>query len=102
MERNIINFQNFQKCKIAYNKAYEIKFGDLGIKTSTLEKIQKFILYRHRIIHVSALLGILNQPEVPPDEPVFPKNELRVDAIREFNDFIGKLHDATLELRRKD
>ena len=102
VERDIINFQNYQKCKLAYNKAYEIKFGDLGIKSSTLEKIKKFILYRHRIIHVSALLGILNQPEVPPDEPVFPKNDLRVDAIREFNDFIEKLHDATLELRRKD
>ena len=102
VERNSINFQNYQKCKLAYNKAYEIKFGDLGIKSSTLEKIKKFILYRHRIIHVSALLGMLNQPEVPPDEPVFPKKELRVDAIREFNDFIGKLHDATLKLRRKD
>ena len=102
VEKNSINFQNYQKCKLAYNKAYEIKFGDLGIKSSTLEKIKKFILYRHRIIHVSALLGMLNQPEVPPDEPVFPKKELRIDAIREFDDFIGKLHDATLKLSRKD
>jgi len=45
---------------------------------------------------------MLNQPEVPPDEPVFPKKELGADAIKEFDDFIGKLHDATLKLRRKD
>ena len=102
VERNSINFQNYQKCKLAYNKAYEIKFGDLGLQPSTLEKIKKFILYRHRIIHVSALLGMLNQPEVPPDEPVFPKKELGADAIKEFDDFIGQLHDATLKLRRKD
>jgi len=102
VEKNSINFQNYQKCKLAYNKAYEIKFGDLGLQSSTLEKIKKFILYRHRIIHISALLGMLNQPEVPPDEPVFPKKEFRVDAIKEFDDFITKLHDATLKLRRKD
>ena len=102
VERDIINFQNYQKCKLAYNKAYEIKFGDLGLQSTTVEKIKKFILYRHRIIHVSALLGMLNQPEVPPDEPVFPKQELAVEAIKEFNNFIEKLHEATLKLRRKD
>lgn len=102
VERDSINFQNYQKCKLAYNKAYEIKFGYLGLQSSTVEKIKKFILYRHRIIHVSALLGMLNQPEVPPDEPVFPKKELAAEAIKEFDNFIEKLHEATLKLRRKD
>ncbi len=102
VERDRINFQNYQKCKLAYNKAYEIKFGDLGLQSSTIEKIKKFILYRHRIIHVSALLGMLNQPEVPPDEPVFPKRELAAEAINEFDNFIEKLHEATLKLCKKD
>jgi len=102
VERDSINFQNYQKCKLAYNKAYEIKFGDLGLQSSSVEKIKKFILYRHRIIHVSALLGMLNQPEVPPDEPVFPKKEFTADAIKEFDNFIEKLHEVTLKLRRKD
>ena len=102
VHRDNINFQNYQKCKLAYNKAYEIKFGNLDLQSSTAEKIKKFILYRHRIIHVSALLGMLNQPEVPPDEPVFPKKELAAEAIREFGNFIEKLHEATLKIRRKD
>jgi len=102
VERDSINFQNYQKCKLAYNKAYQIKFGDLGLQSSTFEKIKKFITYRHRIIHVSALLGMLNQPEVPPEEPVFPKKELASKAIMEFDSFIEKLHEATLKLRRKD
>ncbi len=102
VERDRINFQNYQKCKLAYNKAYAITFGDLGLQSLTLEKIKKFILYRHRIIHISALLGMLNQPEAPPDQPVFPKKELAVEAIREFDSFIEKLHEATLKLRRKD
>jgi len=102
VERDRINFQNYQKCKLAYNKVYGIRFGDLGLQSSTLENIKRFILYRHRIIHVSALLGMLNQPEVPTEEPVFPKKELAVEAIKEFNSFIEKLHEATLKLQRKD
>jgi len=31
VERNIINFQNYKKCKLAYNKAYDIKFGEIGL-----------------------------------------------------------------------
>jgi len=102
VERDRINFQNYQKCKLAYNKAYGIRFGDLGLQSSTLENIKRFILYRHRIIHVSALLGMLNQPEVPTEEPVFSNKELALEAIREFSSFIEKLHEATLKLRRKD
>jgi len=101
-EKDRINFQNYQKCKIAYNKAYQIKFGDLGLQSTVIEKIKKYILYRHRIIHVSALIGMLNQPDVPPEQPVFPKKELSTDAIKDFDNFIMKLHNATLKLRRKD
>ena len=102
VERGAINFQNYQKCKLAYSKAYQIRFGDLGLEQSTFEKIKKFVTFRHRIIHVSALMGMLNQPEVPPEEPVFPKKELADEAMEEFNKFIEKLHEATLKLRRKD
>lgn len=102
VERGAINFQNYQKCKLAYHKAFQLKFGSLGLESSTFEKIKKFITYRHRIVHVSALLGMLNQPEVPPKEPVFPKKELADEAMKEFNNFIEKLHQATLELRRRD
>lgn len=42
-ERNIINFQSYQKCKLAYNKAYHIKFGELDLHSTTLERLKKFI-----------------------------------------------------------
>lgn len=80
VERGAINFQNYQKCKLAYNKAFQIRFGDLGLEESTFEKIKKFITYRHRIVHVSALMGMLNQPELFSEEPVFSKKELADEA----------------------
>jgi hypothetical protein len=102
VERDIINFQNYQKCKLAYNKAYQIRFGNFELQSSSLEKINKFIKYRHRIIHVSPLLGMLNQAEVPPEEPIFPNKKLAGEAIREFDNFVERLHEATLKLQRKD
>jgi hypothetical protein len=99
VERGNINFQSYQKCKLAYNKAYQIKFGDLGLQPAALIRIKKYILYRHRIIHVSALLGFLNQPEFPLEEPVLPKKELASEAIKDFDNFIKRLHEATLKLK---
>jgi hypothetical protein len=101
VDKDSINFQNYERCKLAYNKAYRILFGDLGLPSTTLEKSKKYIVYRHRIIHVSAILGMLNQPEVPPEAPVFPKKELAAEAIHEFDEFIEGLHTATLKLRAK-
>jgi hypothetical protein len=101
-ERNIINFQSFQKCKLAYNKAYGIKFGELDLPAATIAKLQKFIKFRHRIIHVSPSMGMLNQPEVPPEEPVFPKKELALEARQIFDQFIEQLHNSTMKLRPTD
>lgn len=47
-------------------------------------------------------MGMLNQPEVPPEEPVFPKKELAQEARLIFDQFIEKIHDATLKLRPSD
>ena len=97
-----INFQNYEECKRAYNKAYELKIGEIGIASNDLEFLQCLIRYRHRIVHVSPLLGMLNQPEVPPEEPVFSNRKLGNDALKCFDTFITKLHNATLRLRRLD
>lgn len=99
--RNAINFQSYKNCKRAYNKGYGVKFGDLGLSGNTLEDIQSYIRYRHRIIHVSPSLGMLNQEKVPPDEPVFPKKETAEMAKECFKEFIEALHQATLALRPK-
>jgi hypothetical protein len=97
-----VNFQNYEKCKRAYNKAYGLKFGEIHIASKDLEFLQRLIKYRHRIVHISPLLGMLNQPEVPPEEPVFSNKKLGNDALKCFDTFITKLHDATLRLRRLD
>jgi hypothetical protein len=102
VDRGVINFQNYDKCKLAFNKAYQLKFGELPLTFSTIENVKKFIKYRHRIIHVSALIGTLNISESPPEDPVFPKKELAAKATELFDMFIKNIHQATLELKRKD
>lgn len=99
VSRGIINFQNYHDCKRAYNKAYGIKFGNLNLSSNTLEGLQSYIRYRHRIIHVSPSLGMLNQEKVPPEKPVFPKKETAENARECFSEFIEALHQATLSLR---
>lgn len=102
IQRSAINFQNYGDCKKAYSKAYGIRFGEIGIQSEILAQLQQFIRYRHQVIHVSLMLGLLNQSEVPLKEPVFPDRALAESALSVFNLFIGSLHAATLSLRRKD
>jgi len=99
VSRGAINFQNYGNCKRAFNKAYGIKFGELGIDSDTLKELQSYIRYRHRIIHVSPSIGMLNQENVPPEQPVFPKKETAENAIKCFSNFIDELHKSTLYLR---
>ncbi len=100
LAEEVINFQSYEECKRAYNKAYGLKFSNIGVLPHNLERFQKFISYRHRIIHVSALLGILNQGRVPLEEPEFSNRELAEEVIDSFKTFINKLHESTLSLKR--
>lgn len=102
IQRNTVNFQNYEDCKKAYNKAYGIRFGEIGVGSADLAQLKRLIWYRHRIIHVSPMLGTLNQPEVPPEEPVFANRVLAESSLRTFDLFINSLHTATLALRRED
>lgn len=102
LAEEVINFQNYEECKLAYNKTYGLKFGDIGILPHNLERFQRFIKYRHRIIHVNALLGLLNQEKVPYEKPDFSNRELGEEVIISFNTFINKLHESTLLLKRLD
>lgn len=94
-----INFQNYDDLKRAYRAAYGIKLGEVGVDSQTLSKLQDFIRYRHRIVHVSPLLTIFNQEKVPPAEPVFANRKLSEDAETCFKTVILALHRATLNLR---
>ncbi|MCW4049011.1 MAG: hypothetical protein NWE89_04665 [Candidatus Bathyarchaeota archaeon] len=100
LEYRIIDFGNYDDCKNAYNKGYGIRFGiDLDVSNQILEKIREHIQYRHKIVHTSPLIGMLNQDKVPPDEPVFANKKTVEKVINIFNVFIEKLHKATLDIR---
>jgi hypothetical protein len=56
--KRVINFQNFDDAKRAFNYAYGIKFREIGVSSQDLAKLQTNFRYRHRIIHVSTIPGI--------------------------------------------
>lgn len=100
ISRGRIGFQNFDRCKTAYNKAYGIKFGKMnGITSALLEDVQRIIGFRHRIVHLSPMIGMLNRGNVPPEKPIFARREYAEKAINVFSDFINCLHAATFSLR---
>jgi hypothetical protein len=103
LEQNRIDFQKYDRCKTAFNKGFKIKFGeDLGVSNSLLEELQRLIGYRHRIVHISPLLGAANLERVPPEEPIFSNKHFAEKALNTFDDFIRGLHKATLKLRPND
>lgn len=99
VSKGTINFQNYEKCKLGFSRAYGIKFGELGLAGNTLMELQSYLRYRHRIIHVSPLINPLNQERVPPEDPVFSTKDLARKARGQFAEFITRLHAATLALR---
>ena len=99
---NVINFQSYEECKSAYNKAYNLKFGNIGVSPDNLDRLQRFIRYRHGIIHVDTLRAMLNQWNVPSEEPEFSTKELGEEVINSFKTFITKLHESTLSLKHSE
>ena len=96
-----INFQSYDRLKRAYKAAYGIKLGELAVGAQTLGQLQQFIRYRHRVVHVSPLLGMLNEETVPPEDPVFANRATADRAVACFSEFVQALHEATLKLRPK-
>lgn len=101
IQKGKINFQSYDHIKRAYKAAYDIKIGEIGIASSVLETIQQVIRYRHRITHVSPLLSILNEDNVPPEAPIFASKVVE-NATNCFRDFVQALHNATLTLRNPE
>jgi hypothetical protein len=88
-----INFQSYEDCKRAYNKGYGIKFGkDLGLRNYMLKDVQRFIDYRHNIIHAGSDLTMLNRERVPTEEPIFANKVLGEKAGDTFQQFVDALH----------
>lgn len=98
VEKRKIDFGNYRDCKDAYSEGYGKFPEDLEVNSKVIQSIVEFISYRHRIIHVSPFLGMLNILDVPPKEPVFSNKALVDLGVKNFDAFIKGLHKATLKL----
>lgn len=96
IKRYRINFQDYENGKRAYTAAFGLRFGALGLPNQTLQALQTWLRYRHRIIHVSPLLAILNDPASPQEAPVYAGVLVAAAAMEVFNTFISALHAQTL------
>lgn len=97
VERTNPNFQNWDIAKTLFKKAYNINFNEL-VASAMVEKIKKSLRFRHRLVHTSLSITIVNELSVPPEEPIFTTKYLPI-AIKCFDEFIEKLHEKTLLLR---
>ncbi|CAF30613.1 hypothetical protein [Methanococcus maripaludis] len=98
LERKI-NFQNFDDCKKAYNKTYNLVFGTMDPEKCNISELRKFFEYRHRIIHISLAINPLKIPKKG-EVPIFSNKILVDNAIIIFDSFIKELHSHTLKLKR--
>lgn len=100
VQQNRINFQNFSDTKDAYNKGYDIKFGEhIPDAINSMNIIRATIRYRHQIIHVSPMAGFIGQ-EFSPPLPMTPTKDFIPNMIEAFDSFIKKLHEHTLMKKR--
>lgn len=89
-----INFQNYKHIKQAFN-SFGIPLHQ-SINNNLISKVKTLVGYRHKIIHFSISLSMLNIDDYGA-EPVFPSKEFIENSIKDFNDFITQLHSASLK-----
>jgi len=98
IERRQINFQDWESFKDGYNKGYGLKIGEIGIPNDILLEVQKFIMWRHKIIHSKGDQTMINFEEVPSKEPIFTNKDLAEKGLNIFKKFINELHKSTFKL----
>jgi hypothetical protein len=95
-----INFQDYESCKNAYKKAFNIKFfEDLNIKSEEIELIKNLIQYRHQVIHVSPLNTFPPLKKGNHLETKMLKNTYALQGMAVLNKFIHELHITTLNMK---
>lgn len=95
--RRPINFQDWNSFKDAYNKGYCLKIGEIGIPNEILLEVQRFITWRHKIIHSKDEQTMINFESVPLAEPIFTNKDLAEKGLNIFQKFIKELHKSTLK-----
>lgn len=101
LEKRKENFQDFDGyCKDVFKFGYDIKFFEL-ITSSEFNSLKQLFAFRSRIVHASPMISIVNELEVPTEEPIFSTNIIN-DSLVLFDKFLNALHEATLKLRKED
>jgi hypothetical protein len=98
IDKRNINFQDWESFKDAYNKGYGLKIGGICVSSDILLEIQKFIKWRHKIIHSKDDQTMINFEDVPPAEPIFTNRNLAERGLSIFQEFISTFHESTLKL----
>lgn len=102
IEKQILNFQNYDNAKEIYKKVYNIHFHKL-VCSQDIEKLKGIIKYRHQLTHVTPFLPVLNRKDyLKGKEAVEPTKELLMEIIDTFSKFIEKVHLKTLYLEKSD
>lgn len=103
-EKRRIDFGDYDAARRAYKAAYGLRFGiDLGLANKDLKGLQRYIQYRHRIVHLSPIMGFLNPAEMAHgEEAVVSGLSEGLRAIELFERFIDAFHRATLRIRLPD
>ncbi|MDY6896119.1 MAG: hypothetical protein SVO01_12015 [Thermotogota bacterium] len=96
--RRHVNFQDWKSFKDAYNKGYGLKIGEIGIPNDISLDVQRFIRWRHEIIHSKDDQTMINFEEVPPAEPLFTNKDLAEEGLNAFQKFCNEFHKYTLRL----
>ncbi|UFX82601.1 hypothetical protein [Candidatus Absconditicoccus praedator] len=94
VDDKLINFQDFDKLKKAFNKGFGINTGNIN----NLENLKKLFNIRHKIIHTKNDMTILNIDEMVKfsEQPKFMKNEYIKESIEIVDTFINAFHQKTL------
>jgi hypothetical protein len=93
-----VDFGNYEACNRAFAAGYGIRFATLGVPEAVREDVRHVLQFRHRIVHVSPLVGLLNQPEVPKKPPIFSTTETARRYLQSVDTFIVGLHEASLQV----
>jgi hypothetical protein len=101
--KGIINFQSWEKCKLAYNRSYDIVFGKLPVKGQILRRLRDYFEYRHKIIHSKYEMNCVNSERLATEKPQYLYDQTLkegqsqlIEKVRDdFSEFIVALHEAT-------
>ena len=62
-----------------------------------IDKVRKFIDFRHEIIHSGRDTTILNYKDIPQKEPVFANKGRLREAADAFSEFVSEINKVTIK-----